>query len=242
MSEKSSIKYLILGRSGTGKDTLRSCLESYLGWKFVKSYTTRKPRYAGENTHAFVSETEAKSISGKVAQTKIKNSSKQDWYFATEQQVRDCDAYIVDPFGLYQILTNMPFGKFSVIYIDAYSNSVKRAALRNRGDSFLSCLVRRSSEDARFDAFEQMLDQLKSGSIRFNNLQGVCCLHNKYTASSLEHMADCVEKFTSIVEAVKYIDPEDPFGHIYIDEYDVDFSKYKNIDKQAQRIIDDHYF
>ena len=36
------IKFLIIGRTGTGKDTLKETLEKDYGWKFVKSYTTRK--------------------------------------------------------------------------------------------------------------------------------------------------------------------------------------------------------
>lgn len=214
------MKYLVVGRSGTGKDTLRKALESYLNWKFVRSYTTRSPRYAGEDTHAFVDMQAANSITGKVAQTKIKNGKQSDWYFATERQVLDADAYIVDPFGLYQILCNMPFDKFSIIYLDAYSTALKRTALRGRGDSKLSTAFRKKSEDARFDSFEQLLSQIKQGSVRFNNVAGVCHLHNKYTAQSLKHMAKTVELFCPIVENITWVDSEDPYSTVYIEEYD----------------------
>ena len=49
---------MILGKSASGKSSLvdRACKE--LGLKAIPSYTTRKPRYDGEQGHTFVTDEE----------------------------------------------------------------------------------------------------------------------------------------------------------------------------------------
>lgn len=55
------MKTLIVARTSRGKDYLRKLLETSYNWKFVKSHTTRKPRYEGEDTYIFISREEAKA-------------------------------------------------------------------------------------------------------------------------------------------------------------------------------------
>ena len=63
------MKVLIVGRTASGKDTLREALERKYGWKFVKSYTTRKKRFEAEDTHVVVSQKHADNVRNKVAVT-----------------------------------------------------------------------------------------------------------------------------------------------------------------------------
>jgi hypothetical protein len=69
---------LIIGRSGSGKDFLARELAKN-GLSQVKSYTTRPPRYEGEDTHIFISAEEASRTEGKIATTVINGYE----YFAT---------------------------------------------------------------------------------------------------------------------------------------------------------------
>ena len=52
--------YVLIGESGSGKDTIAKEL-SKLGYKQVISYTTRPPRYTGEDTHIFIPPEEVKN-------------------------------------------------------------------------------------------------------------------------------------------------------------------------------------
>lgn len=54
------IQYIlhINGRGGSGKSTLLNALNARLGLEKTSNYTTRKPRYPGEQGYYFVSETE----------------------------------------------------------------------------------------------------------------------------------------------------------------------------------------
>lgn len=51
----SNIPFIILvGKSGSGKSSIAAALASNYGFKEIKTYTTRPPRFEGEDTHTFV--------------------------------------------------------------------------------------------------------------------------------------------------------------------------------------------
>ena len=158
------MKMLIVGRSGRGKDKLREILETEYGWKFVKSYSTRKPRYEGEDTHIFITHKEADAISqeDKVAVTHIKNGDDiADEYFATRKQVEECDGYIIDPNGVKMLLASMPDTTFEIAYIASDNEDkvldmvVKRA--KGNTNEIEKFKERCKDEDKQFSEFEQVL-------------------------------------------------------------------------------------
>ena len=57
------MKLLIVGRTATGKDTLREALEKHANMTFVKSYATRPRRFENEDTHIFITKNEQKELS-----------------------------------------------------------------------------------------------------------------------------------------------------------------------------------
>lgn len=159
------MKYLIVGRTGSGKDVLREALESRLGWTFVKSYTTRTPRYPGEDTHEFVSSSDSRRLSKeKAAQTFIKNGPFTDEYFATYDQIRSCKGYIVDPVGLECVLNDKKLSdvNFYVVYAKASSNAKRylKCLKRNGAFSFAKTVARVASERKQFCKFEKYLRSL----------------------------------------------------------------------------------
>lgn len=91
---------LITGKSGVGKDTIADCLCNNFGYTKVKSYTTRQPRYEGEDTHIFVTKEEFDQLPHKVAYTNRENVE----YCATQKQVDNADIYIIDPPGIKYFL------------------------------------------------------------------------------------------------------------------------------------------
>ena len=151
------IVFLVIGRSGTGKDTLVNYMCQKYGLKKLKSYTTRPQRPNEEDTHIFISPEDVQKYRDDIiAYTKIGEFE----YFATKSQLKDINFYIIDPKGV-QDLENIPNLKeeFSFIKLFIYlpeKERKKRIALR--GDSEEAFLKRQEGEKQQFDNFELQTD------------------------------------------------------------------------------------
>lgn len=95
-----------IGESGSGKSTIIDMLEKLDGYNYVRSYTTRNPRYEGEDTHIFFPKEEFKEeIVYKediIAWTKFDGN----YYWASKSQYRGkgISLYAVDAKGFYDVL------------------------------------------------------------------------------------------------------------------------------------------
>lgn len=166
MTKKSTIKWLIVGRTATGKDTLRAALEKK-GMTFVKSWTTREKRFPEEDTHIFVTHETADNIpaSEKAAVTHINNGKgRDDEYFATKQDVMSNDAYIIDPAGVKMLFDTMPDTQFGIIYLypdkeEQKKHAVERVAAENREAELKKFEKRYASENAEFTEFEKWIEE-----------------------------------------------------------------------------------
>lgn len=153
-------KLLVIGRTATGKDTLAAEMAK-LGLSFVKSYTTRPKRSEDEDTHIFVSDSEADVLWDEAAATTVINELR---YFATKAQVEENDAYIIDPRGMYELLENMPGTDFAIVYLRADKSESRKRALgrvsdERREDEAKVFDSRYASEDAQFCEFEGKIEQ-----------------------------------------------------------------------------------
>ena len=93
--------YLIIGRSGSGKDSIVDGVVNQ-GYSRIVSYTTRPRRLNEKNTHIFISDTEVDSYRDDMcAYTKIGEYE----YFATYEQLMNNDFYIIDPAGLQNLIS-----------------------------------------------------------------------------------------------------------------------------------------
>lgn len=149
------MKYLIVGRSGTGKDTLANFLVAK-GLRMLKSYTTRPRRYEGEDTHEFITPEEATKKTHKVATTVINGYE----YFATQEQLDQCDIYIIDPHGLYELVENCPMTTFHIVHLTADPAILRERAINRADDKEHEAEVydaRVASEDSQFLEFETKL-------------------------------------------------------------------------------------
>lgn len=187
------MKVLVIGRTSTGKDALRTILEEQHGWKFVHSHTTRPKRTPDENTHVFVTQEYADSvpIEDKVAKTVIGEYE----YFTTRKQVEESDAYIIDPIGAYMLLKNMPEEEFQIVYMrPADATTQKEMALKRSDDpeSELKIFKKRTSaESAQFDEFEQHLD---NQDFALKNCHSYRTFTNTYKLADLEDLATQLEQ------------------------------------------------
>lgn len=192
--------YLIVGRSGSGKDYLANLLQSK-GLKVVKSYTTRPKRYESEDTHIFVSKEEADAITDKVATTTINGYE----YFATKSQVEGSDVYIIDPNGVAELTKNMPETSFHIVHVTADDTDRELVAI-NRSENPKQekeiFVKRNADENAQFTEFEE---KLKIENSIADNILAVHNFHNDYNKESAEIMVQQLITYKELFENVKAV-------------------------------------
>ena len=81
--------YLIVGKSGSGKDTVINKVCELFNYTKVISYTTRPMRTPDENTHIFVTDKDFNMAKDIVAYTRFNNYR----YWATQEQCENNDFY-----------------------------------------------------------------------------------------------------------------------------------------------------
>lgn len=144
--------YLIVGPSGCGKsfnvrqftkyfvvnderivdvDGERVKVTRSLPIKAVKSYTTRPKRGIRDDEHVFVVDEEFNRLGPFVAYTEFDGYR----YGVREEQLEDCDIYIIDPAGVKDLLENYHGSKgIKIIRLEA-SEDICRANMARRRDS-----------------------------------------------------------------------------------------------------------
>lgn len=147
--------FCVVGRTGTGKDSLVDLVCSSLGMKKVKSYTTRERRPGeGDNSHVFIKPVEIDQFKGRMAAyTKIGEVE----YFATIDQVLEGDFYVIDPNGLDDFRERWDFNKFPMSIVVIYVTVPKMTQLSRllgRGDNAEKSNSRMLAENNQFGEFE----------------------------------------------------------------------------------------
>lgn len=152
--------YCIMGRTASGKDTLvNTIIERFgdrFGYKKLKSYTTR-PRRVGEgDTHIFINKSEVENYTSRiVAYTKFGEYE----YFATSDQFEECDFYIIDPIGYYELKQKTFYGELKnvnlvpILCLVASDERKRRSVLRGDDPE-----VFKAREEAENDRFNNLLD------------------------------------------------------------------------------------
>lgn len=147
--------FCVVGRTGTGKDSLVDLACSSLGMKKVKSYTTRERRPGeGDDSHVFIKPVEIDQFKGRMAAyTKIGEVE----YFATVEQVLEGDFYVIDPNGLDDFRERWDFNKFPISIVVIYITVPKMTQLSRllgRGDNAEKSNSRMLAENNQFGEFE----------------------------------------------------------------------------------------
>lgn len=147
--------YCFIGPSGAGKDAIVGGLSQKYGYKLLKSYTTRQPRNADDDGHYFISKDDFGKItdgiffdhfSGFAAYTYFDDNH----YFATIDQVADCDLYIVDQVGFDKLKQKKLRKNLKLFYIYA-SEETRRKRMAQRGDSESAIEKRIKTDKKMFD-------------------------------------------------------------------------------------------
>lgn len=140
--------FLILSESGAGKDTIvdRLCKT---GLKKLVSHTTRERRKDEPDTsHVFSTYedyVQAKESGQIIAETCINNV----YYWATKDQLKDADVYIIDPQGSDMLQKmGLPY-RFVRIYINV-PKAIRRERAMKRGDNMETYIKRSADEFHQF--------------------------------------------------------------------------------------------
>lgn len=132
---------LLVGPSGCGKSTIEKELVNK-GLKSIKSYTTRKPRYDGEDAHIFLDRfvfEKGVDLAGGIDIFKESCVAytyyNGEHYYATQEQADDADIYVIDPAGVEWFKSHYKGEKnIKVVYIYA-SEPVRYARMAtSRGE------------------------------------------------------------------------------------------------------------
>ena len=137
---------LLVGESGAGKTTIANELESRYGLQQIRSYTTRPPRYDGEDGHIFVTNSEFNNLKDMVAYTYYNGNH----YCATTNQVDSCDVYVIDPAGIEYFKSHYKGHKRALIVYVAAPDATRRKRMMERGDKPLDVAKRILNDSEEF--------------------------------------------------------------------------------------------
>ena len=249
-NKTSNVKVLIVGRTATGKDYLANELKSR-GMTLLKSHTTRPKRSDDEDTHTFITNEEYDAIdkSTVVAHTEI-NGNK---YFATKDDVLNCDVYIIDVNGLRQISESMPDTPVIVVHMTANEEERKKRFIKRSGLDKNKALKeyeeRTESENAQFSEFEKILADNELSKIG-NNFT-VITVRNNFLPSVIVEVADFItNSIRQHSEIIGLVDKASDMGlfnkdadgriEVKISNKDEVITTHESPDVFALKILSDH--
>lgn len=155
MSKSKHRIVLLVGPSGSGKTAIANYLHDTYGWNTVQSYTTRPPRYDGEEGHTFVTDEEFDKLTDMIAYTEFDGHR----YCATSGQIDQCDVYVVDPQGVRTMQTLYHgASRLMPVYVDVKPR-VCMARMLDRGDSLARTLQRLGNDKKEFAGAKEYLSQ-----------------------------------------------------------------------------------
>lgn len=149
--------YIVCGYSGSGKSTIVDKLCKRLGMTEILSYTTRQPRYLGENTHTFINEEEAKKLTGIIAETNFCGN----YYCTTEEQVKNNDIVIWDIKGIKDFKTYCFYKNIYIPHKVIFISTARSTAIRRivqRGDGMDEAMNRAYHDIQAFSEVERYAD------------------------------------------------------------------------------------
>ena len=140
--------FCILGKTGSGKDSLASTVARVSGLEIIRSYTTRPKRHEDEDTHIFATEEDYQNEKNILVDTQIG----QYYYWTTQEQAEEGDIYIINPEALPRLRESYS-GKIVTIYITAPED--KRRERLTARDGWVD-FRRITAEQEQFEVFENI--------------------------------------------------------------------------------------
>ena len=182
------MKYLIIGRSGSGKDTMAKELTDR-GLSIIKTYTTRPPRTENDTQHYYLTEEEADALPDHFAEITIHGYR----YFMTKELLEKTnpDIIIIEPVGARELVEHFPETAFQIIHMIANDPDERRQKAIDRADdpekeaAIYDAKIK--DEDLLFTPFE---DNLKNGKPFAENVMAIFHVKNDYQIETLKKYAN----------------------------------------------------
>lgn len=211
--------YLIVGKSGSGKDTLVRELHQRYGYAPLCSYTDRPPRFEGEDTHVFVTTSKFNSmLSQMLAYTQFDGHQ----YGSTQELVDASDLYIIDPDGIEFMREKYHSDRpIRVIGISVpHETLIQR--MKARGDTDDMIASRLENDDRKFEKMEDVCDII----VQNNDLE-----------TSINTLRAIINHFEDIhnpaVEHIDLIEAEKLVGGVYPERICILFNRHRISQKDA---------
>jgi len=149
--------FLIVGKSGSGKDTIADAMANRYGMTRLYSYTTRPSRGEGDS-HLFENDFRKWVAANKndtiVGYTKFNGHD----YWATASLVENSDLYIIDPAGVTFMKEHYDGKKkIRVVYVDV-PDHVCLTRMCDRGDGLMKATERVVHDATAFAGAKKMAD------------------------------------------------------------------------------------
>ena len=145
--------FCLVGRSGAGKTTVANALQEKHGYVVVNSYTTRAPRYEGEDGHIFVSNEEFDRLENLCAYTFFDGHK----YGVPAKMIDESDIYVIDPDGVEYLRSHYRGKHIYVIGLDASEEELCRR-MKLRGDSDEKIKKRIENDGIKFAKMHEICD------------------------------------------------------------------------------------
>lgn len=207
-NRKPNAKVLLVGKSGSGKNTVQDYLVNKYGLKPLLSYTTRERRFPEENTHTFITAHEYEEF--KPTDFIAYAFYNGNHYFATKKQFEDADIYIIDLDGVeYMSKLNLELKTpYVVIYLDV-PEEIRRQRMEARNDDETAIEERLQYDEDAFREINrwcnysiQNLDSEET-AMSIAKMIGVA----KYDHSELDAEREIVYKLSQIQTLLRSIAP-----------------------------------
>lgn len=183
--------YLIIGRSGAGKNTIVDELCKRYGYTKVRSYTTRQPLANEASTRHIYSDIdtyyEAKNSEDIAAETKIRG----DYYWATHDQINNADFYIIDIEGIHSLKRHYKGSRpFKVIYIETDSNTCFNRMIQRL-------------DDPTKEAVNELINRQHNDAVNFPEDRSLSCLidYEVFNNNDLQTTVDTI--YTTIISRLE---------------------------------------
>lgn len=181
---------LLVGKSGSGKNYFTKFAKEKLEMDEVISRTTREPRFAGEDTHLFVSRERAeREINNSLAYTYYCGNH----YYVLEEDLKGKIFYVVDQKGVETFKSNC----YDIPHIVVYYNVpffVRAWRMFKRGDELKEIIKRLINDHKDFNKMKQLQDVEVKNMQQLTTIGKVVFDYKEYinTESIINMMNICV--------------------------------------------------
>lgn len=158
---------ILLGKSGSGKDTIANFLVDHCGYRRIITYTTRpiRPGETQDVQYHFISDEEfqEKVSHGFFLEYKVYHTEFGDWYYGSAKEDFEKADYntlvILTPEGYLDLLWNMKEITHDAVYIKVDVEELQRR-LKERGDNELESIRRLAHDNKDFEFVEDIVDRV----------------------------------------------------------------------------------